>query len=605
MAFFSPAFLDELRNRVRISAVVGRKVKLKHKAADEYLGLCPFHQEKTPSFTVSDGKGFYHCFGCGVHGDVLRFITETERLTFVEAVKLLAEEAGVALPETSREAEEQYQKSLTLYDVMEAAAQWCTEQLYSAVGKGALDYCRQRGLTPEVITEFRLGYAPEDRAAMQQYLQGKGYTQAQMLETGLLTQNERGEVYARFRNRLMFPIQDAKGRVVAFGGRILGDGQPKYLNSPATSLFYKGEMLYNWHRARNAAAQKNAVAVVEGYMDTIALAAAGIVNVVAPLGTALTEAQVQHLWQVVKEPTLCLDGDAAGARAMAKAAVAHLAQLKPGYGLKFARLPVGEDPDDVLKKHGLTALRQMLGKAIPLSEALWHVELNRHKVTTPEEKAALEQRLQQHCLAIEDLTVRRSFEQYFRGLLWNIRLTNKVSRDVQSSSFARQAVLLKEDSEINRLEKILLYIVLHHPQLLQRADMGVVLHELELTDVRLQGLLEAALQLLELTPTLAPEALESALKQTGHEDVLRTLPEAHQVDKSLHAGAAEPLLLAGWQYFSLAWRSALVEAEFQQKLETMPEEQLWDLKGEKDSTKKLAEQAKIEYTGLLDAEMGV
>jgi DNA primase len=353
---FSPAFLDELRARINLSDVVGRRVRLIRRG-HEHSGLCPFHNEKTPSFTLNDDKGFFHCFGCGAHGDVIGFVMKTENLSFPEAVERLADEAGLAIPKSAPEDAARAKVELSLFAVTEAAGKWFQERLRAPDGRIAREYLAGRGVDAQTIARFRLGFAPDGRGALKSALAAQGFPESLMITAGLLVVPEDGRpAYDRFRGRLMFPIEDPRGRVVAFGGRILGDGEPKYLNSPETPLFHKGRQLYGLRHAReilkapNLAGQPSLL-VVEGYMDAIAALSVGIAAV-APLGTALGEDQIALLWRLVAEPVLCFDGDSAGLRAAGRAAERGLPLVKPGFSLSFATLPKGDDPDTLVRCAG-------------------------------------------------------------------------------------------------------------------------------------------------------------------------------------------------------------------------------------------------------------
>src|SRR5712691_9965539 len=375
---FPPGFLDELRNRISLSGVVGRRVKLARRGR-EFAGLCPFHHEKTPSFYVVEDKSFFHCFGCGAHGDVVGFVMRADNLDFLEAVEKLAGEAGLAVPQATPQERERAQRQKTLLEATEAAAAFYEARLWAPAGSRAREYLRGRGLDPETIRRFRLGWAPDDRQALRRALAGD-FPDALLIEAGLRRQSEDGEAADFFRNRVMFPIGDRAGRVIAFGGRVLGEGQPKYLNSPDGPLFEKGRVLYGWSAAR-AGAGRDAEAggpgaiVTEGYMDVIALHRAGFATAVAPLGTALTEFQLSELWRLAPEPILCFDGDAAGQRAAARALRRALPLLRPGQSLRFASLPSGEDPDSVVRTKGRGHFDQILAAARPLSGVLWELEL--------------------------------------------------------------------------------------------------------------------------------------------------------------------------------------------------------------------------------------
>ena len=418
---FPPRFMDELRSRVALPALIGRRVRLV-KRGREWTGLCPFHNEKSPSFTVSEDKGFYHCFGCGAHGDAIEYLRRAEGLSFVEAVERLAGEAGLALPEPDPEARQQLDGLERLQAVLEAAADWYRAQLAAPAGAKARHYLAERGLTPETIERFRLGFAPEGRSALKQALLGRGLSEALLIESGMLIAPPPGEggnpapaaSYDRFRDRVMFPIHDRRGRVIAFGGRAFGDLKPKYLNSPETPLFHKGRVLFNLALARTAAQSTGRLVVAEGYMDVIALAQAGIAEAVAPLGTALTEEQLEALWRLVPEPILCFDGDAAGQRAAARAGERALPLLKAGRSLRFALLPAGEDPDSLLRRGGRAALDEVLARTEPLSDLLWRLETASRPLDTPERRAALERDLNERVGRIGDETVRGYYRDWFR-----------------------------------------------------------------------------------------------------------------------------------------------------------------------------------------------
>lgn len=415
---FPPSFLDEIRNRVSLVALIGKRVRLVRKGR-EHMGLCPFHNEKSPSFSVNEDKGFYHCFGCGAHGDVITFEMQTAHLSFPEAVERLAAEAGLAVPVQAPEEREKAKRAASLYDAMEAACAFYEKELHGPGGHVGFDYLKRRGLDDGTLGRFRLGWSPDGRTALKAALKAAGVPEALSVEAGLLIAPEGGgDTYDRFRGRVMFPITDRRGRVIAFGGRILSDGQPKYLNSPDTPLFHKGSVLYGLAQAREPAAKAGTIIVCEGYMDVIALHRAGFAHAVAPLGTALTEAQIELLWRMAAEPIICLDGDAAGQRAAAKAAERALPLLKPGLSLRFATVPAPEDPDSLIKARGPAAMREVLDRAEPLFEVLWRLALANHAVDTPERRAALEHDLMvEQAGRIADQNVREQYRHAFRERL--------------------------------------------------------------------------------------------------------------------------------------------------------------------------------------------
>ncbi len=394
----SPQWLDELRARVTLSTVIMRTDKLQ-KAGREWKACCPFHDEKSPSFTVNDQKGFYHCFGCGAHGDVIRWMTDQRGMGFMDAVKELAAEAGMEVPAPDPVAAKKAEKRASLIDVTTDAQQWFMDNLRSgssAEVREAQEYLNGRGLTRKVLDEFGFGYAPESKQALAGAL--SKFDETMLVETGMRIATDDGTKYDRFRGRIMLPIQDARGRVIAFGGRILGkrEGIAKYLNSPDTPLFDKGRTLYNLHRASPASRQTNRVIVVEGYMDVVALAQAGFEDAVAPLGTALTEMQLEMLWRMVEVPTLCFDGDNAGQKAAMRAIGRALPMLAPGRSLNIVRLPSGMDPDDLIAKSGPQAMEKLLSEPASLLETLWQFERDAQPLDSPEAKAGLKKRLLDH-----------------------------------------------------------------------------------------------------------------------------------------------------------------------------------------------------------------
>ena len=424
---FPPGFLDELRARSSLADVVGRKVSLKRRSGSEYAGLCPFHNEKTPSFTVNDKKGFFHCFGCGEHGDVVGFVMKTEGLTFPETVEKLAREVNLPVPRATPAERERAERVGTLQQVVEEAARWFQKQLRLPVGRQGLDYLRGRGLEDATIDDFRLGFAPESRDGLLGYLKREGVPIEKIVEAGLAIQPEdRGrEPYDRFRGRVMFVINDRRGRAIAFGGRVMGVGEPKYLNSPETPLFHKGANLYCLDRARQAVTKDQPVIVAEGYMDVIALHGAGFTGAVAPLGTALTEGQLAELWKLADEPYLCFDGDNAGKRAASRAAERALPLLRAGKSLRFLALPAGEDPDSLLRSRGADAIRRVLDLARPLSDVIWTMETEGKSIDTPERRASLQRAVEQRVAEIADPVVRDYYKTDMRNRLGAFRRSER------------------------------------------------------------------------------------------------------------------------------------------------------------------------------------
>ncbi|WP_299860608.1 DNA primase [uncultured Hoeflea sp.] len=420
---FSPSFLDDIRERVPISDVIGRHVTWDRKKTNtsrgDWWACCPFHGEKSPSFHCEDRKGRYHCFGCGVSGDHFRFLTELESLSFPEAVARIADMAGVALPAPDPEAARREQQRASLEDVMEMAAAFFEAELQGAQGAKARAYLRDRGLSGRTISSFRLGYSPDNRSALKEHLAARGVDKEQIEACGLVVHGPDIAVsYDRFRDRIMFPILSSRERVIAFGGRALSPTAPaKYLNSNETELFHKGNVLYNFARARRACGQDGTMVVVEGYMDVIALAQAGIENTVAPLGTALTENQLKLIWRITPQPVLCFDGDEAGQRAANRTADLALPLVGPGRSLRFALLPEGKDPDDLVRQEGRAPFDQVMAQARALADVVWTREAGAGVFETPESRAELEARLRQVTSVISDESVRRHYQQDMRERL--------------------------------------------------------------------------------------------------------------------------------------------------------------------------------------------
>lgn len=415
---FSPAFLDEIRARTSLSSLVQRTVVLK-KAGVEWKGCCPFHGEKTPSFYVNDEKAFYHCFGCSAHGDAIRWLVEHSGLQFVDAVKELAAAAGLEIPASDPRQAERDREREEMLAIMRRAA-----ERFAAARDGGLDYLRGRGIDGDVITAFEIGFAPSPRARRPLHEEIGDVAIEKLIALGLARQHpETGEIRDFFRNRIMIPIHDTRGRVIGFGGRVIGKAEPKYLNSPDTPLFDKGRTLFNAHRAAAAARKSGRLVIVEGYMDVIALYRAGVPEAVAPNGTALTEAQISNAWRMADTPICCFDADKAGRSAAARAAIRALPLLEPGKSLAFAFPPEGKDPDDVLREGGPAAVSALLASPRPLVDVLWEHERAAESTDTPEQVAGLKTRMRAHVRSIRNADVRRAygdailfrFERQFRG----------------------------------------------------------------------------------------------------------------------------------------------------------------------------------------------
>jgi DNA primase len=524
---FPPGFLDELRARLSLSDVVGRKVSLKRKSGAEYAGLCPFHNEKTPSFTVNDKKGFFHCFGCGVHGDAVGFVMKTEGLSFPESVEKLAREVGLPVPRATPAERDRADRVATLQQVVEEAARWFQKQLRLPVGRQGLDYLRGRGLEEATIDDFRLGFAPDTRDGLLAALKREGVPVDKIVEAGLAIQPEDNrEAYDRFRGRVMFPITDRRGRVIAFGGRVMGAGEPKYLNSPETPLFHKGANLYCLDRARVAATKDQPVIVAEGYMDVIALHGAGFVGAVAPLGTALTEGQLGELWKLADEPYLCFDGDNAGRRAAARAAERALPLLRAGKSLRFLVLPAGEDPDSLIRVRGADAMRRVLDLARPLSDVVWDMETEGKIADTPERRASLQRAVEQRVAEIADPIVRDYYRTDMRTRLGRLRRPDGPAwrpgerrffrgSGPEPAPFAAGSAARRSSADLDgsRQERALLGALIERPALLH--ILAEDLAALTITSPELARLRSGLLDALSLAPSGVDPAADEALAGEG------------------------------------------------------------------------------------------
>ena len=541
----TPAFLDELRARTSLSALVGKTVKLQ-KAGREMRGCCPFHNEKTPSFYVNDDKGFYHCFGCSAHGDAIRWMTDQRGLPFIDAVKELAAAAGLDMPAQDRRAAQKAERAKGLHEAMADATTWFTDQLNGLAGAQARTLLDRRGIRPDTARAFGMGFAPDSRGGLKAAL--KDYGDPMLVEAGMLINVEGKEPYDRFRGRLMIPIRDPRGRTIAFGGRIIGEGEPKYLNSPETPLFDKGRTLYNLDRAAPASRKANRVLVVEGYMDVIALAQAGIAEAVAPLGTALTEAQLERLWRLVDVPILCFDGDSAGQKASLRAAHRALPLLAPGRSLAFATLPPGQDPDDLVKAGGPAAMEALLVRPEPLVDRLWLSEYEAEPLDTPEQRAGLKQRLTELAATIVDGSVRTEYERDFRRRLDDQFAPKRrpfVPFQKRTGPWKPPIAPITHDAKefraagIDRvLAKAVLAGLVRHPA--EIARHMEVLGSLKLVDGALGRLFEAVVDVAVEDRAVDSARLVTILAKSGFDSVASDLLRADTMPYSFTQSAGDP-----------------------------------------------------------------
>jgi len=519
-----PAFLDELRTRLPVSEIVGQRVRLT-RAGREHKGLCPFHKEKTPSFTVNDDKGFFHCFGCGAHGDIIGFVMQHDHLAFMDAVEQLASQAGMQVPAPDPRATAEAERRKGLHDLVESACAFFQYQLEAAPGRSARDYLRGRGLDGETARRFRLGYAPAESGALIKHLKGTGYEDAAIEAVGLSRRPDDGRApYSFFRNRLMFPVSDRRDRVVAFGGRLLDGDGPKYINSPDSPIFHKGQMLYGLARANKAAGRGHGVIVAEGYMDVIALVRAGFEGAVAPLGTAVTEDQLRLLWRLTDTPTLCFDGDDAGRRAAWRAIERLLPMLQPDKTSRIAFLPDGEDPDSLIAAQGRQAMKDVLGATVTVADLVWRQELTAHALETPEGRAGLRAGLNRQADRIGDQTVRDYYRKDFAARLEEAFPWRPGGRRRSSTSAPAGPSGVRprrpRPAGLTRAHA-LLATILNHPALFAEVDedLGTV----EIADRQLDALRGDIILSLSSDPALDSNALSAHLTAHGHRSALAQL----------------------------------------------------------------------------------
>lgn len=587
---FSDGFLDDIRARLSVSQVVGKRVKLKRQGR-EFAGLSPFKEEKTPSFTVNDQKGFYHCFSSGEHGDIFDFVMKTEGLSFPETVERLASEAGLQMPVQRPDMAEREAKRQTLYDVMEKAAAYFEAQLRGPEGGQARTVLQERGVSGAVAKTFRLGYAPRGRHLLKEFLAAADIPQEQMVEAGLLIAGDDIPVsYDRFRHRIIFPITDLRGRVIAFGGRAMDPDQPaKYLNSPETPLFHKGTVLFNAATARQAAHDRGQLIVVEGYMDVIALAEGGMPHAVAPLGTALTPDQLKLMWRMVPEPVLCFDGDAAGVKAAHRAIDTALPLLRPGVSLSFAFLPDGLDPDDMIRQEGAQALESLVGSARAMASVLWSREQAAGDWSTPERRAALEARIETLVMEITDSKVRSHYQAELSDRLsraWEARNPSQRRNSGKSGwqdrggrgnargggrrpdpgaapfgqasdSLLSSALVRESAPQLRSREAVLLLTLLNHPWLLEPESEEIA--AIVLSNRRLEELRDAILGFGLGEESLDTEALRTQLSMRGFGAIVATVERAitHKSDWFTQPEASREDVETGWRHVLALHRKSL------------------------------------------------
>ena len=541
---FPKEFIEEIKDRVSASQVVRRSVQLKSRGS-EHSGLCPFHSEKSPSFTVNDNKGFFHCFGCGAHGNIFDFLMRSEGLTFPEAVERLALEAGMRLPKADPKIMERLDKESRLISCAEAAAKFFKSQFLTSAGYAAREYLQKRGLSQQVIEEFGLGFAPDVPNMLKNHLLAQKFTESEMIEIGLIKNG-----YEMFRGRLIFPITNNKGRAIAFGGRILDKGEPKYLNSPETPIFHKRKVLFGKAIARKFIHESGQVIVCEGYMDVISLNQAGFKNAVAPLGTSLTEEHLRELWAMAPEPLLCFDGDGAGIRAATRAANLALPLLTPGKSMNFAELPAGKDPDDIARADP-AMFAGLLKNAKVLSQLIYDSEKNLRPIATPEQQADFKLRLEQRAKEIKDANISKNYQDFFKSQLWQ-EFKNKApaSGAVQASAKVIKLVNIQTDAyRIEQMQLRMLGVLLATPDLLKDTAIEEELANFEISNLEIDNVRQNILH-------------SFASNRLDFTEIISNLPTSFEepVKKGMLAASGQ-LAVAVWKKMTEQYYLALAEIE--------------------------------------------
>lgn len=524
----SPRFLDELRNRLTLSEIIGRRIKVT-RAGRESKACCPFHHEKTPSFTINDDKQFYHCFGCGAHGDIIGFVMKHDNIAFMDAVEMLASEAGMQVPKPSPQAVAKACEEKDLYALMDDATQFFQNALNDSHNRDVVSYLSDRGLTKEIVEEFRVGFAPNDPQVLRSFLKSKGYEDRDMIKVGVVRASTRGgEPYAFFRDRVVFPVSDRRGRVVAFGGRVLPDHMrppqrgdfvpPKYINSSETILFNKGAMLYGEPVARRAAADGQQLVLVEGYMDVIACAQAGVRGALAPMGTAVTEDQIISMWNMIpdfnKVPILCFDGDNAGRKAAQRVCDRILPLLEPGKTVQFAFMPDGEDPDSLIKSSGAQGFKNILNKSLPLFDFIWNAHIGGKDLRTPEMRAGVIKQLENSVARIADKNVHVHYKSQLRKKISDVFFARRPNGRYEKSGVVVPVRPRAPLGHVQRLfPRVLLAGLVNHPHIFEAVED--IVSDMSLRDPSLERLRRKVVDLLTRDDIKADKLLDK-LKKSGY-----------------------------------------------------------------------------------------
>jgi DNA primase len=522
---FPKDFPEKLRSSILISEVVGKKVKLKARG-HEFQGLCPFHNEKSPSFTVSDQKGFYHCFGCAAHGDVISFVMNSDGLDYKDAIVKLADDFGIPIPQIKFD-EAKENKLERDYLILEKSCQFFEKSLHGELGSEARNYLKKRGLNSAIAKKFRLGFAPNSYEALTSFLKSENFTELELSRSGIIGQNDRKKFYDKFRNRIIFPITDKKNRIIAFGGRSLGEEMPKYLNSSETEIFKKNQTLYNFFLARKAIFSKGFALVVEGYMDTIALAANGIENVVAGLGTALGAEHLKELFHATDKIVICLDGDSAGIRAAKRVAEIALPLINAKKNIFFVILPNQLDPDDFIKKFGVHEIEKIFAEARPLSESLFdfvlmELGIDKSQKISAENKAKIEANLASKLEAIQDSASKKFFSFFFKDALFFLG-RNQKNQPKNLSNFSKKTYPKSANNPADSLAKNIIAFIVKFPELAGFRDDNFDVKELHFDNENLTNLKELLIELIENGEKNLLPALENSEFSNDMVEIKNTL----------------------------------------------------------------------------------
>lgn len=574
--FFSPDYINDLCEKIRVTDVIGQKVKLQRKGG-KYLGLCPFHSEKTPSFNVDPIKNMYYCFGCHESGNAISFVQKTKGLDFIDAVKSLANEFGIELPK--EEVTARSQSNARLHEVMEMAAKWFNERLHSTQGAAAIKYLTNRGIDNRIIKTFNIGFSPNQPDLLYKALSAKNVTTNEMVDAGLISVSK-GNVYDRFRGRITFPIYNQKSKIIGFGGRILEatKDSPKYLNSPETILFKKGHSLYAENLVLASSGKDKKVVVVEGYMDVIGLYNAGITDVVATLGTAMTIEHIQKIWRYCPNPIICLDGDKAGIAAMERCSKLVLPILKPGFSLQFVKLPDGNDPDDAVRNFGAAYVSNLLLNPISLSEALLESETKKLNPKSPEQKALLQKTLSDLADQISDNNIKQHYKRFFIDKLWESQNKFKSKKITVNTPSKLSMINVRNLSALQRSELSLVALILENPVMLKSTEIYNDYFRIESANDIVSEISQVIEEIHANIADLEDENYSEKFKELIAEKIQASKlnyicgPESYFIDKITIR--KDNILLHLWQEAFNNYNLELLKAEYREKIQSYDEKSL-------------------------------